>query len=57
MNQAWLDAAARAAKKGMLVVRSSRALTGAVGRNVEVNDDELNLWRPVSSTRRKQEFY
>jgi L-asparaginase len=43
MNKASLDAAARAAKKGVLVVRSSRVVTGSVGRNVEVNDDELNL--------------
>ncbi len=43
MNKASLDAAARAAKKGVVVVRSSRVATGSVGRNVEVNDDELNL--------------
>jgi L-asparaginase len=43
MNQASLEAAARAAKKGVVVVRSSRVVTGTVGRNVEVNDDELNL--------------
>jgi len=43
MNQASLDAAARAAKKGVVVVRSSRVVTGSVGRNVEVNDDQLNL--------------
>ena len=43
MNQASLEAAARAAKKGVVVVRSSRVLTGTVGRNVEVNDDEMNL--------------
>src|SRR3954466_3559176 len=43
MNKASLDAAARAAKKGVVVVRSSRVPTGTVGRNVEVNDDELNL--------------
>jgi L-asparaginase len=43
MNQGSLDAAARAAKKGIVVVRSSRVATGTVGRNVEVNDDELNL--------------
>jgi L-asparaginase len=43
MNQASLDAAARAAKRGVVVVRSSRVVTGTVGRNVEVNDDELNL--------------
>jgi len=43
MNKAALDAAARAVKKGVLVVRSSRVPTGAVGRNVEVNDDELGF--------------
>ncbi len=30
-------------KKGVLVVRSSRVATGNVGRNVEVNDDELGF--------------
>jgi L-asparaginase len=43
MNKASLDAAARAAKKGVVVVRSSRVATGNVGRNVEVNDDELGF--------------
>jgi L-asparaginase len=43
MNKASLEAAARVAKKGVVVVRSSRVATGNVGRNVEVNDDELNL--------------
>ena len=43
MNKASLDAAARVAKSGVVVVRSSRVATGNVGRNVEVNDDELNL--------------
>ena len=43
MNKASLDAAARAAKKGVIVVRSSRVATGTVGRNVEVNDDELGF--------------
>jgi len=43
MNKVSLDAAARVAKKGVVVVRSSRVATGNVGRNVEVNDDELNL--------------
>ena len=42
MNKASLEAAARAAKK-VAVVRSSRVITGTVGRNVEVNDDEMNL--------------
>jgi L-asparaginase len=43
MNKASLDAAAAAAKKGVVVVRSSRVATGSVGRNVEVNDDELGF--------------
>jgi len=43
MNKASLDAAARVAKKGVMVVRSTRVATGNVGRNVEVNDDELGL--------------
>lgn len=43
MNKDSLDAAARAAKKGVVVVRSSRVVTGTVGRNVEVNDDEMNF--------------
>jgi len=43
MNKASLDAAARAAKNGVVVVRSSRVATGSVGRNVEVNDDEMNF--------------
>jgi L-asparaginase len=43
MNKASLDAAANAAKKGVIVVRSSRVATGTVGRNVEVNDDELGF--------------
>ena len=43
MNKASLDAAARAAKKGVVVVRSSRVVTGTVGRNVEVNDDQMDF--------------
>jgi len=43
MNKASLEAAARAVKKGVVVVRSSRVATGTVGRNVEVNDDELGF--------------
>jgi L-asparaginase len=43
MNKASLDAAAQVAKQGVIVVRSSRVPTGSVGRNVEVNDDELNF--------------
>ena len=43
MNKSSLEASARAAKKGVVVVRSTRVATGSVGRNVEVNDDELGL--------------
>ena len=43
INKASVTAAANAAKKGVIVVRSSRVPTGAVGRNVELNDDELAL--------------
>ena len=43
MNMASLEAAARAAKNGVVVVRSSRVATGSVGRNVEVNDDEMGF--------------
>lgn len=43
MNKASVDAAARAAKQGVVVVRSSRVTTGLVGRNVELNDDQLGF--------------
>ena len=43
MNKAAVTAAASAAKKGVVVVRSSRVPTGTVGRNVELNDDELGF--------------
>ncbi len=43
MNKVSVDAAARAVKKGVVVVRSSRVATGDVGRNVEVNDDEIGF--------------
>jgi len=43
MNKAAVDAAAKAVKKGVVVVRSSRVATGLVGRNVELNDDELGF--------------
>jgi L-asparaginase len=43
MNKVSVDAAARAAKKGVVVVRSSRVATGLVDRNVEVKDDELGF--------------
>jgi len=43
MNKASLDAAERQARKGVVIVRSSRVPTGSVGRNVEVNDDQMGF--------------
>jgi L-asparaginase len=43
MNKASVDAAERAVKKGVVVVRASRVPTGIVGRNVELNDDDLGF--------------
>ena len=43
MNKASVQAAANAVSKGVVVVRSSRVATGTVGRNVELNDDELGF--------------
>lgn len=43
MNKASVDACARAVKAGVVVVRSSRVATGLVGRNVELNDDQLGF--------------
>jgi L-asparaginase len=43
MNKASVEAAARAVKAGVVVVRSSRVATGSVGRNVELNDDQLRF--------------
>ena len=43
MNEASVKAAANAVKKGVVVVRSSRVPLGLVGRNVELNDDELGF--------------
>ena len=43
MNKASVEAAANAVKKGVAVVRASRVPTGTVGRNVELNDDELGF--------------
>ncbi|MCG8566882.1 MAG: asparaginase [Desulfobacterales bacterium] len=39
MNQATLAEAARVARKGIFIVRSSRVSSGTVGRNMEVDDD------------------
>ena len=41
MTSAALEAVKRAIAKGVVVVRSSRVPSGAVGRNVEINDDEV----------------
>ena len=41
MTKGALDACARATKKGVVVVRSTRVATGNVGRNVEANDDQV----------------
>ena len=43
MNKSSVDAAARAVKQGVVVVRSSRVPTGTVGRNVELDDDKLGF--------------
>jgi L-asparaginase len=43
MNKVSVEAAARAVKRGVVVVRASRVATGVVDRNVEVNDDELGF--------------
>ncbi|HEU4647671.1 MAG TPA: type II asparaginase [Gemmatimonadales bacterium] len=43
MTKPALEALAAQAKKGIVCVRSSRVVTGQVGRGVEVNDDSLGL--------------
>ena len=43
MNAATIARAARAAARGIAVVRSSRVPTGRVGRNVEIDDDRLGF--------------
>jgi L-asparaginase len=43
MTAGALAALAAQAKKGIVCVRSSRVVTGRVGRNVEVEDDKLGL--------------
>jgi len=43
MTESALKALAAQAKKGIVCVRSSRVVTGRVGRNVEVDDDKLGL--------------
>jgi L-asparaginase len=43
MNAATIERAAQAAKKGVIIVRSSRVPTGKVGRNVEIDDDRMRF--------------
>jgi len=43
MNAATIERAARAAEKGVIIVRSSRVPTGKVGRNVEIDDDRMGF--------------
>jgi len=43
MNKASVDAASEAVRKGVVVVRASRVVTGTVGRNVELDDDKLGF--------------
>jgi hypothetical protein len=43
MNAATIERAAQAAKKGVMIVRSSRVPTGKVGRNVEIDDDRMRF--------------
>ncbi len=42
-SQAAIDALAKAAKQGVVVVRASRVGSGYVNRNVEVDDDKLGF--------------
>ncbi len=43
MNAEAVERAARAAKKGIVIVRSSRVPSGKIGRNVEIDDDRLGF--------------
>jgi L-asparaginase len=43
MNKASIDALSKAVKKGVVVVRSTRCLSGFVGRNIEIDDDGLGF--------------
>lgn len=43
MNAATIERAAKAAKAGIVIVRSSRVATGTVSRNVEIDDDRLGF--------------
>jgi L-asparaginase len=43
MNAATVERAARAAEKGVVIVRSSRLPSGKIGRNMEIDDDRLGF--------------
>lgn len=43
MTDAALESLAKAARAGVVCVRSSRVPTGLVGRNIEIDDDSLGL--------------
>ena len=43
MNAEAVARAARAAEKGIVIVRSSRVPSGKIGRNVEIDDDRLGF--------------
>ncbi len=43
MNAEAVERAARAAEKGIVIVRSSRVPSGKIGRNVEIDDDRLGF--------------
>ena len=55
MTAPALAALSAQAKNGIVAVRSTRVTTGHVGRNVEVNDDELRLVASDDLNRRKRE--
>ena len=43
MNAETVQQASRAARRGTIIVRSSRVPTGTVSRNVEIDDDSLGF--------------
>jgi L-asparaginase len=43
MNSATIIRAAKAVEKGVIIVRSSRVPTGRVGRNMEIDDDQMGF--------------
>ena len=54
MTKPGLDALAAVAEKGVICVRSSRVVTGNVGRNVELDDDKLGFVASLDRTRRSR---